>query len=232
MLPAHQAPVLPGHPAAPSAAAQRRLREVPRAAGAPAGPRPLLHPAPGQELEPAPLLPRMSQDMIALRLAQEKALKRQLEEEQKLKQPASQPRPAHVLAPLPAEEPMDFREERPEVETPTIFISVQEEEEGSGGDGSLLDSSAEGPPPAKGSRRARRREPVAPRTKRPRASQRTSHRLSQRPAAPSPAGPSRPASRRSSQRPERGRSRSRKRRADGAVLACGRGLQGKETRGG
>lgn len=108
-------------------------------------PQPLME----QELEPAPLLPRMSQDMIALRLAQEKALKRQLEEEQKLKQPASQPRPAHVLAPLPAEEPMDFREEGPEVETPTIFISVQEEEEGSGGDGSLLDSSAEGPPPAK-----------------------------------------------------------------------------------
>nr|XP_025043185.1 symplekin [Pelodiscus sinensis] len=109
----------------------------------------LYQPLMEQELEPAPLLPRMSQDMIALRLAQEKALKRQLEEEQKLKQPASQPRPAHVLAPLPAEEPMDFREERPEVETPTIFISVQEEEEGSGGDGSLLDSSAEGPPPAK-----------------------------------------------------------------------------------
>ncbi|XP_073177491.1 symplekin isoform X2 [Lepidochelys kempii] len=102
-----------------------------------------------EEQEPAPLLPRMSQDMIALRLAQEKALKRQLEEEQKLKQPASQPRPAHALAPLPAEEPMDFREEGPEVETPTIFISMQEEEEGSGGDGSLLDSSVEGPLPAK-----------------------------------------------------------------------------------
>ncbi|XP_026517225.1 symplekin-like [Terrapene carolina triunguis] len=44
---------------------------------------------------------------------------------------------------------MDFREEGPEVETPTIFISMQEEEEGSGGDGSLLDSSVEGPLPAK-----------------------------------------------------------------------------------
>ncbi|XP_050784018.1 symplekin isoform X1 [Gopherus flavomarginatus] len=102
-----------------------------------------------EELEPVPLLPRMSQDMIALRLAQEKALKRQLEEEQKLKQPSSQPRPAHALAPLPPEEPMDFREEGPEVETPTIFISMQEEEEGSGGDGSLLDSSVEGPLSAK-----------------------------------------------------------------------------------
>uniref|UniRef100_A0A452HRA9 Symplekin C-terminal domain-containing protein n=1 Tax=Gopherus agassizii TaxID=38772 RepID=A0A452HRA9_9SAUR len=108
-------------------------------------------------LEPVPLLPRMSQDMIALRLAQEKALKRQLEEEQKLKQPSSQPRPAHALAPLPPEEPMDFREEGPEVETPTIFISMQEEEEGSGGDGSLLDSSVEGPLSAKVRSGGRRR---------------------------------------------------------------------------
>uniref|UniRef100_A0A8D0GAE2 Symplekin n=1 Tax=Sphenodon punctatus TaxID=8508 RepID=A0A8D0GAE2_SPHPU len=105
-----------------------------------------------EETEPLPLLPpRMSQDMIALRLAQEKALKRQLEEEQKLKQPASQPRPVHPPAPLPAEEPMDFQEEGAEVETPTIFISMQEEEEESfgGSNASLLDSSLEGPSPAK-----------------------------------------------------------------------------------
>ncbi|XP_013918991.1 PREDICTED: symplekin [Thamnophis sirtalis] len=43
-----------------------------------------------EEAEPQPLLPRVSQDMIALRLAQEKALKRQLEEEQKLKQQQQQ----------------------------------------------------------------------------------------------------------------------------------------------
>ncbi|XP_074872725.1 symplekin [Carettochelys insculpta] len=102
-----------------------------------------------EELQPAPLFPRMSQDMIALRLAQEKALKRQLEEEQKLKQPASQPRPARAPAPLPAEEPTDLREEGPEVQMPTIFISTPEEEEGSGGDGALLDSSAEGTPAGK-----------------------------------------------------------------------------------
>lgn len=86
--------------------------------------------------------------MIALRLAQEKALKRQLEEEQKLKQ-QQQPRPVAPPTPLPAEEPMDFREEVPDLETPTIFISMPEEEESFGGDGSLLDSSLDGPWPMK-----------------------------------------------------------------------------------
>ncbi|XP_061453032.1 symplekin [Rhineura floridana] len=104
-----------------------------------------------EEMEPQPLLPRLSQDMIALRLAQEKALKRQLEEEQKLKQQQQQqqPRPAVPQTPLPAEESVDLQEEVPEAETPTIFISMQEEDESFGGEGSLLDSSLEGPWPAK-----------------------------------------------------------------------------------
>ncbi|XP_060113853.1 symplekin [Heteronotia binoei] len=103
-----------------------------------------------EEAEPHPLLPRVSQDMIALRLAQEKALKRQLEEEQKLKQQQQPPRPAAPPTPLPAAEgPADFREEVPEVETPTIFISMQEEEESFGADSSLLDSSLEGTWPTK-----------------------------------------------------------------------------------
>ncbi|KAM6427938.1 symplekin [Liasis olivaceus] len=103
-----------------------------------------------EEVEPQPLLPRVSQDMIALRLAQEKALKRQLEEEQKLKQQQQQQaRPAGPPTPLPAEELVDLPEEVPEAETPTIFISMQEEEESFGGDSSLLDSSLEGPWPNK-----------------------------------------------------------------------------------
>ncbi|XP_054855907.1 symplekin [Eublepharis macularius] len=102
-----------------------------------------------EDVEPHPLLPRVSQDLIALRLAQEKALKRQLEEEQKLKQQQPPPRPAALPTPLPAEESVDFREEVPEAETPTIFISMPEEEESFGADSSLLDSSLEGPWPAK-----------------------------------------------------------------------------------
>ncbi|KAL7980750.1 hypothetical protein Chor_001904 [Crotalus horridus] len=76
-------------------------------------------------------LRREREDMIALRLAQEKALKRQLEEEQKLKQQQQQPRPAGPPTPLPAEELADLPEDmpEPEAETPTIFISMQEEEE-------------------------------------------------------------------------------------------------------
>ncbi|KAL8219837.1 UNVERIFIED_CONTAM: hypothetical protein K2H54_034687 [Gekko kuhli] len=100
-----------------------------------------------EEMEPQPLLPRVSQDLIALRLAQEKALKRQLEEEQKLKQQQQPPRPAAPPTPLPAEGSVD--EDVPEVETPTIFISMQEEEESFGAESSLLDSSLEGPWPAK-----------------------------------------------------------------------------------
>ncbi|XP_029140886.1 symplekin [Protobothrops mucrosquamatus] len=106
-----------------------------------------------EEAEPQPLLPRVSQDMIALRLAQEKALKRQLEEEQKLKQQQQQQqaRPAGPPTPLPAEELADLPEDVPEAEaeTPTIFISMQEEEESFGGESSLLDSSLEGPWPSK-----------------------------------------------------------------------------------
>ncbi|ETE63156.1 Symplekin, partial [Ophiophagus hannah] len=63
------------------------------------------------DTEPQPLLPRVSQDMIALRLAQEKALKRQLEEEQKLKQQQQQPRPAGSPTPPPAEELVDLPED-------------------------------------------------------------------------------------------------------------------------
>uniref|UniRef100_A0A8C5T0R8 Symplekin scaffold protein n=1 Tax=Laticauda laticaudata TaxID=8630 RepID=A0A8C5T0R8_LATLA len=106
------------------------------------------------DMEPQPLLPRASQDMIALRLAQEKALKRQLEEEQKLKQQQQQqqqqqPCPAGSPTPPPAEELVDLPEDVPEAETPTIFISMQEEEESFGGENSLLDSSLEGPWPKK-----------------------------------------------------------------------------------
>uniref|UniRef100_U3FB21 Symplekin n=1 Tax=Micrurus fulvius TaxID=8637 RepID=U3FB21_MICFL len=103
------------------------------------------------DAEPQPLLPRVSQDMIALRLAQEKALKRQLEEEQKLKQQQQQPppRPAGSPTPPPAEELVDLPEDVPEAETPTIFISMQEEEESFGRESSLLDSSLEGPWPNK-----------------------------------------------------------------------------------
>ncbi|KAM3829859.1 symplekin isoform 3-T3 [Vipera latastei] len=106
-----------------------------------------------EEAEPQPLLPRVSQDMIALRLAQEKALKRQLEEEQKLKQQQQQQqaRPAGPPTPLPAEELVDLPEDGPEAEaeTPTIFISMQEEEESFGAESSLLDSSLEGHWPSK-----------------------------------------------------------------------------------
>ncbi|KAG8143605.1 hypothetical protein E2320_000847, partial [Naja naja] len=99
------------------------------------------------DTEPQPLLPRVSQDMIALRLAQEKALKRQLEVEQKLKQQQQQqqqqqPHPAGSPTPPPAEELVDLPEDVPEAETPTIFISMQEEEESFGGESSLLDSRA------------------------------------------------------------------------------------------
>uniref|UniRef100_A0A8C6Y859 Symplekin n=1 Tax=Naja naja TaxID=35670 RepID=A0A8C6Y859_NAJNA len=106
------------------------------------------------DTEPQPLLPRVSQDMIALRLAQEKALKRQLEVEQKLKQQQQQqqqqqPHPAGSPTPPPAEELVDLPEDVPEAETPTIFISMQEEEESFGGESSLLDSSLEVPWPSK-----------------------------------------------------------------------------------
>ncbi|XP_062996117.1 symplekin [Elgaria multicarinata webbii] len=102
-----------------------------------------------EEMELQPLLPRVSQDMIALRLAQEKALKRHLEEEQKLKQQQARPAAPTTPTPPPAEESVDLREDVPEAETPTIFISMQEEDESFGGDSSLLDSSLEEPWPIK-----------------------------------------------------------------------------------
>lgn len=112
-------------------------------------------------LAPAPApAPRPPQDLIGLRLAQEKALKRQLEEEQKLKPTgvgvpaasASSSMPAVVPAtragPTPAEEAMEYREEGPECETPAIFISMDDD---SGlAESTLLDSSLEGPLPKVG----------------------------------------------------------------------------------
>uniref|UniRef100_A0A2K6UYQ5 Symplekin scaffold protein n=1 Tax=Saimiri boliviensis boliviensis TaxID=39432 RepID=A0A2K6UYQ5_SAIBB len=100
-------------------------------------------------LAPAPA-PRPPQDLIGLRLAQEKALKRQLEEEQKLKPggvgaPSSSSSPSARPGPPPSEEAMDFREEGPECETPAIFISMDDD---SGlTEAALLDSSLEGPLP-------------------------------------------------------------------------------------
>lgn len=113
-------------------------------------------------LAPAPApAPRPPQDLIGLRLAQEKALKRQLEEEQKLKptgvgvpaaSASSSSMPAVVPAaragPTPAEEAMEYREEGPECETPAIFISMDDD---SGlAESTLLDSSLEGPLPKVG----------------------------------------------------------------------------------
>uniref|UniRef100_A0A2K5S935 Symplekin scaffold protein n=1 Tax=Cebus imitator TaxID=2715852 RepID=A0A2K5S935_CEBIM len=100
-------------------------------------------------LAPAPA-PRPPQDLIGLRLAQEKALKRQLEEEQKLKPggvgaPSSSSSPSARPGPPTSEEAMDFREEGPECETPAIFISMDDD---SGlTEAALLDSSLEGPLP-------------------------------------------------------------------------------------
>ncbi|XP_049982256.1 symplekin isoform X2 [Alexandromys fortis] len=107
-------------------------------------------------LGPAPApAPRPPQDLIGLRLAQEKALKRQLEEEQKLKptgvgalaaSASSMPAvPAARTGPTPTEEAMEYREEGPECETPAIFISMDDD---SGlAETTLLDSSLEGPLP-------------------------------------------------------------------------------------
>lgn len=101
-------------------------------------------------MAPAPA-PRPPQDLIGLRLAQEKALKRQLEEEQKLKpggvgapsSSSSSLSPSARPGPPSSEEAMDFREEGPECETPGIFISMDDD---SGlTEAALLDSSLEGP---------------------------------------------------------------------------------------
>lgn len=108
-----------------------------------AGTGPFLCPAPPAPAAPSlqeepepPALPRGPQDAIALRLAQEKALKRQAEEEQqKLKAAAAAAVGAAPRAPpaptpaLPPEEPMELREEGAEAEPPAIFIS---EDEGTG----------------------------------------------------------------------------------------------------
>ncbi|XP_044527029.1 symplekin-like isoform X2 [Gracilinanus agilis] len=101
-----------------------------------------------EDLDAPTQAPRPAQDLIALRLAQEKALKRQLEEEQKLKPPpAVPPAPPGRAGPAPSEEAMDFREEGAEVEAPGIFISM--EEDGGLSEATLLDSSQEGPLPEK-----------------------------------------------------------------------------------
>lgn len=115
-------------------------------------------PHPQDDLEPQalapPPAPRPPQDLIGLRLAQEKALKRQLEEEQKLKpggvgapSSSSSSSSARPGPPQP-EEAIDFREEGPECETPAIFISMDDD---SGlTEAALLDSSLEGPLPKVG----------------------------------------------------------------------------------
>uniref|UniRef100_G1QPK8 Symplekin scaffold protein n=1 Tax=Nomascus leucogenys TaxID=61853 RepID=G1QPK8_NOMLE len=125
-------------------------KQEPEAKEAPAGP------LEEDDLEPLALAPapapRPPQDLIGLRLAQEKALKRQLEEEQKLKpggvgapSSSSSPSPSARPGPPPSEEAMDFREEGPECETPGIFISMDDD---SGlTEAALLDSSLEGPLP-------------------------------------------------------------------------------------
>ena len=123
-------------------------------------------------LGPAPAsAPRPPQDLIGLRLAQEKALKRQLEEEQKLKPTgvgapaASSSMPAVVTAartgPTPTEEAMEYREEGPECETPAIFISMDDD---SGlAETTLLDSSLEGSLPKVGGQLKLQREAGAER---------------------------------------------------------------------
>lgn len=107
-------------------------------------------------LAPAPApAPRPPQDLMGLRLAQEKALKRQLEEEQKLKpggvgapSSSSSASASARSGPPPPDEAVDFREEGPEGETPAIFISVDDD---SGlPEATLLDSSLEGPLPKVG----------------------------------------------------------------------------------
>lgn len=105
-------------------------------------------------LAPAPA-PRPPQDLMGLRLAQEKALKRQLEEEQKLKpggvgapSSSSSASASARSGPPQPDEAVDFREEGPEGETPAIFISVDDD---SGlPEATLLDSSLEGPLPKVG----------------------------------------------------------------------------------
>uniref|UniRef100_A0A8C9DZV2 Symplekin n=1 Tax=Phocoena sinus TaxID=42100 RepID=A0A8C9DZV2_PHOSS len=127
-------------------------KQEPETKEAPAGP------LEEDDLEPLalapPPAPRPPQDLIGLRLAQEKALKRQLEEEQKLK-PGGVGAPSSSSSSLSSssarpgppqpEEAIDFREEGPECETPAIFISMDDD---SGlTEAALLDSSLEGPLP-------------------------------------------------------------------------------------
>ncbi|XP_043755479.1 symplekin [Cervus elaphus] len=126
-------------------------KQEPETKEAPAGP------LEEDDLEPLalapPPAPRPPQDLIGLRLAQEKALKRQLEEEQKLK-PGGLGAPSSSSSsssssvrpgPIQPEEAIDFREEGPECETPAIFISMDDD---SGlTEAALLDSSLEGPLP-------------------------------------------------------------------------------------
>ncbi|XP_068945163.1 LOW QUALITY PROTEIN: symplekin [Petaurus breviceps papuanus] len=99
-----------------------------------------------EDLDALAQAPRPPQDLIALRLAQEKALKRQLEEEQKMK-PLLPSASSARAGPPPSEEAMDFREEGTEGEAPNIFISM--EEDGGLTEATLLDSSQEGPLPEK-----------------------------------------------------------------------------------
>ncbi|XP_064408748.1 symplekin isoform X2 [Latimeria chalumnae] len=89
-------------------------------------------PAEGEETETRTIA-RIQQDVMAARLAQEKALKRQVEEEQKLRQLAGPSRSIQSLVEqsrsVVLEESMEFREEGLEPDTPTIFINIKEDEE-------------------------------------------------------------------------------------------------------
>uniref|UniRef100_H3BA19 Symplekin scaffold protein n=1 Tax=Latimeria chalumnae TaxID=7897 RepID=H3BA19_LATCH len=87
-------------------------------------------PAEGEETETRTIA-RIQQDVMAARLAQEKALKRQVEEEQKLRQLAGPSRSIQSLVEqsrsVVLEESMEFREEGLEPDTPTIFINIKED---------------------------------------------------------------------------------------------------------
>ncbi|XP_059522097.1 symplekin isoform X2 [Myotis daubentonii] len=141
-------------------------KQEPEAKETPAGP---LEEDDLEPLAPAPApapAPRPPQDLMGLRLAQEKALKRQLEEEQKLK-PGGAGAPASSARPGPPQpdEAVDFREEGPEGETPAIFISVDEDP--GLPEAALLDSSLEGPLPKEAAAGAAPKEERSPQPRTP-----------------------------------------------------------------
>uniref|UniRef100_A0A8C0DD31 Symplekin n=1 Tax=Balaenoptera musculus TaxID=9771 RepID=A0A8C0DD31_BALMU len=126
-------------------------KQEPETKEAPAGPLEEVRASAGPGAAPAP---RPPQDLIGLRLAQEKALKRQLEEEQKLK-PGGVGAPSSSSSSLSSssarpgppqlEEAIDFREEGPECETPASSSAWTMTRGWLRA--ALLDSSLEGPLP-------------------------------------------------------------------------------------